>query len=346
MAGKRKADLEREVRNLESLVLRQKQLLKDSEEREKPKVWGRLMGELRGVFFGAFALVTAVYAVEFDSPGTISKLFRTANSPHSPSALESVRETPSSVIDTIPELQEFLGTDKSGTLDDRTRAYIQSFQEKCNYVLGIPMAITREPSIETYVTATVIQSSPELKARLESTTHYSYTNRTILNYSVQIPNIAVSRVKSRLRDNRDIDEALDYHDPTIVRIAQELTAGMEQPLAKVTRLLQFVQALPYNFDIDDYPKHPLETLADGGGDCEDTSALYASLVRAVGIPSGVIDVPHHAMAAVNIPDGPGWYVEIAHKKYTLAETTGDWPLGDIAKDYQGRSRILGSHLLP
>jgi hypothetical protein len=48
--------------------------------------------------------------------------------------------------------------------------------------------------------------------------------------------------------------------------------------------LAFVQSLPYTSDLatsgyDEYPRFPLETLADNGGDCEDTSILYATLIK-------------------------------------------------------------------
>lgn len=49
-------------------------------------------------------------------------------------------------------------------------------------------------------------------------------------------------------------------------------------------VLSFVQNLRYTSDeettgYEDYPRYPIETLVDGGGDCEDTSALFASIIQ-------------------------------------------------------------------
>lgn len=44
------------------------------------------------------------------------------------------------------------------------------------------------------------------------------------------------------------------------------------------------QLTTYAFDPDrETPRYPLETLLAGGGDCEDTSILYASLIKAAGV---------------------------------------------------------------
>ena len=54
-------------------------------------------------------------------------------------------------------------------------------------------------------------------------------------------------------------------------------------------ILSFVQTIDYKVDnytnyqgIQEYPKYPVEMLWDGQGDCEDSSALFASLMEALG----------------------------------------------------------------
>lgn len=44
------------------------------------------------------------------------------------------------------------------------------------------------------------------------------------------------------------------------------------------------QLSQYTAEIEETPRFPLETLLAGGGDCEDTSILFASMVRAAGRP--------------------------------------------------------------
>jgi len=42
------------------------------------------------------------------------------------------------------------------------------------------------------------------------------------------------------------------------------------------------QVIPYRPDEWEYPRYPVETLVDVAGDCEDTSILYASILRTLG----------------------------------------------------------------
>ena len=78
----------------------------------------------------------------------------------------------------------------------------------------------------------------------------------------------------------------------------------------VNFVLSFVQSMPYTSDkvttgYDDYPRYPVETIVDGGGDCEDTSILFSSIVREMGY--GVVLLwlreDHHFAVGVRIsPD--------------------------------------------
>lgn len=70
-------------------------------------------------------------------------------------------------------------------------------------------------------------------------------------------------------------------------------------------LLSFVQeGLPYEPDPEkesDWPRHPSETLMRFGGDCEDSSILYAELLRRFRIEGAILSVPEHAAVGVNVP---------------------------------------------
>ncbi|NQT08492.1 hypothetical protein HQ586_05390, partial [Candidatus Bathyarchaeota archaeon] len=55
----------------------------------------------------------------------------------------------------------------------------------------------------------------------------------------------------------------------------------------VELVVAFVQSLPYTSDdvttgFDEYARYPLETLVDGGGDCEDTSILTSAILDGMG----------------------------------------------------------------
>ena len=90
-------------------------------------------------------------------------------------------------------------------------------------------------------------------------------------------------------------------------------------------VLSFVQAIPYFHDSDvfgteDYWLYPLETLWYGGGDCEDTTILYGTLMSIAGYDVGFVLFADHAMTALAV-DGSGWSVSIDGGEYLLCETT-------------------------
>jgi hypothetical protein len=103
----------------------------------------------------------------------------------------------------------------------------------------------------------------------------------------------------------------------------------------------FVQSLPYVSDnvstaYDEYPRYPIETLVDNGGDCEDTSILMASLIKAMGYGVVLLSFPQHVAVGVAGGEGVyGTYWEYAGRKYYYLETTGTgWEIGDIPKEYK------------
>lgn len=143
-------------------------------------------------------------------------------------------------------------------------------------------------------------------------------------------------------------------DPTLEDLAR-LLAGRagEGDLAFAECALSFVQgAIRYAADPAgiEYPLYPLETLVDGRGDCEDTTILYVSLLRALGHPASMAfvdtdedDLPDHVLALVPVPSTyPGsvtcpegtkkGFLTIAGGLYAVAETvvgpaSGYIPLG-------------------
>lgn len=63
-------------------------------------------------------------------------------------------------------------------------------------------------------------------------------------------------------------------------------------------VIAFVQSLPNNrwgavVDYDEYPKYPLQTLYDGGGDSQDTAILLTALLRLLGIEASLLETSRH-----------------------------------------------------
>ncbi len=113
-----------------------------------------------------------------------------------------------------------------------------------------------------------------------------------------------------------------------------------EPYDEVSFILAFVQSLPYTSDSvttghDDYPRFPIETLVDGGGDCEDTSILFATIVRILDYGAILIAPPNHVAVGVLGTNLQGTHYKYEGEDYYYCETTGsNWKIGDIPKEYQ------------
>ncbi len=104
----------------------------------------------------------------------------------------------------------------------------------------------------------------------------------------------------------------------------------------------FLQSLP-NASLDttaaydDYPKYPLETLIDGGGDSEDASILAANLLDLMGYSTVLLGFPGHmAVGLLSNEDLPGRYYAVQRCPVLLpridVSSPGSWgyPRGSTA----------------
>lgn len=134
------------------------------------------------------------------------------------------------------------------------------------------------------------------------------------------------------------------NDTYLQQVAEKLQEAASEegyePYDEVSLVLAFVQSLPYTKDsvtsrYDEYPRFPLETLADNGGDCEDTAILFATIVRIMGYGAVYISLPDHYAVGVLGEDLPGYYWTYEEERYYYCETTGDgWKIGDLPTEYE------------
>ena len=103
----------------------------------------------------------------------------------------------------------------------------------------------------------------------------------------------------------------------------------------------FVQNLPYNSDsettpYDEYPRYPIETLVDNGGDCEDTSILMASILDSMGYSVVLLNPPHHwAVGVLRAECVHGRYYPYNGGNYYYLETTNPgWRMGELPQNYR------------
>lgn len=114
----------------------------------------------------------------------------------------------------------------------------------------------------------------------------------------------------------------------------------------VNYLLAFVQSLPYVHDnittgYDEYPRFPVETLVDGG-DCEDKSILFATLLKIKGYDVVLISFPKHMGVGVwGHETYSGYYYVYNGRRYYYCETTGSgWLMGDLPSQYRNEKATI------
>jgi len=165
-------------------------------------------------------------------------------------------------------------------------------------------------------------------------------------YSIYLP-LELSVYNYYKNENHTIVYEMDYirhstpEAPYVIQIADLLEQlaieeGYTSMIDKAEFILAFVGAIPYILEgeNEEYPKYPIEILWENGGDCEDSSALYISIMEALGYDAILIllevkadaedEWGGHAMVGISIPgySGEEWFLtEGSDTKYFYAETT-------------------------
>jgi len=140
---------------------------------------------------------------------------------------------------------------------------------------------------------------------------------------------------------------ITYNDPFIQRISKKiLEEAKKDNLCEACLVSAFIQSLPYISDVytgyDEYPKYPVETFFEKNGDCENTSYLTASIIRAMNIDTVLILLPGHMAVGVWADcNNSGTYYKLNERCYYYIETTGEnWNLGDIPDNYRYTTATL------
>jgi heme/copper-type cytochrome/quinol oxidase subunit 2 len=118
---------------------------------------------------------------------------------------------------------------------------------------------------------------------------------------------------------------------------------------KVSFALAFVQSLQYASDnvtegFNEYPRFPIETLVDDGGDCEDTSILFASITLIMGYGTVYISPPNHYAVGIlgNGLRGTSWtYPKDSNNTYYYCETTGNgFKIGQLPDEFASENAYI------
>ena len=112
---------------------------------------------------------------------------------------------------------------------------------------------------------------------------------------------------------------------------------------KVSLVLKFTQFIKYTLDDEtitrdekdiDYPRYPTQTLFDRAGDCEDSSILFASLMKHMDKDVLLFTYPGHMVPWVSLSyvkpkQYPVEYLTYDGKKYYYCETTNIFGIGQL-----------------
>ena len=149
--------------------------------------------------------------------------------------------------------------------------------------------------------------------------------------------------KKRMYNHRHFPPMVDQGTKALRELINEFKQVMPKDWEeerKVNFVLAFVQSIPWTDDkrtgYDEFYKYATETLAEGQGDCEDTSILFAAILSGFGFKSALLDLPGHLAVGVN-GNFRGDFVPYGNDKYYYCETTSKHrKLGNMPKEYVGK----------
>ncbi len=140
------------------------------------------------------------------------------------------------------------------------------------------------------------------------------------------------------------DVYIDSLASELGRVARQNGYNMSETIQFIAA---FVQGLPYTSDIEttghnDYPRYPVETLADFGGDCEDTAVLLAALLDSMEYKVVIVAYPgHRGIGVLGDQNTYGIYWEHDGEQYFYLETSiGGWKIGEIPEHLANVPAVL------
>jgi hypothetical protein len=175
---------------------------------------------------------------------------------------------------------------------------------------------------------------------------YQGTNHT---YHIDVPKTAYQyfQKQDHTKNSNYVRYALSDHDREYVREVADAFAAMGKNAGyderkTIENFIAFVQSLPYTSDPEtagreEYPRYPLETLVDKGGDCEDVAILITSVLHEMRHGAVLLKLPQH-MAVGIAGDGmfDGMYYLHNGTRYYYQETTAKgWGIGDLPEEFAG-----------
>lgn len=202
-----------------------------------------------------------------------------------------------------------------------------------------------------FLTAPVffVNSASADNGYIEKTFEWSYNDQD-WTWTLNIPSTLYDDYSSVPESTRDANGLSGYgfltttKDTYVRMLAEKLNETTNdlgyESFDQVSFILAFVQSLPYTSDsvttgYDNFPRFPIETLVDDGGDCEDTAILFATLTLILGYGTVYINPEGHLAVGILGNDLDGSYYTYNGKTYYYCETTGDgWTIGELPAEWK------------
>lgn len=230
---------------------------------------------------------------------------------------------------------------KSLEKDENTSGYTSNDNEmifKNNDDIDNKTVIQDETIVIDYTWKDFDNKEWNLNFEIERDLYNDYRNESRKNKNDGVEyDLNYVKFVSDTRDDDILSEALEH-------IISEARKNYYSDYDIAGIFLSLVQSLDYTSDMltrgyNEYPRYPLETLVDGGGDCEDTAALLVQMLSCADIDSVLIAyIDHMAVGIRCTPEGnrgySNCYYVVGGSRYYYAETTeDDWFIGEMPEDY-------------
>lgn len=229
-----------------------------------------------------------------------------------------------------------------------------------NQTTIVPLNITDTEESQTLqsssTTATYSFNSSDSYIRTYSWTYSGYSQ----SFTLTVPKEYYEYYRNKPHSGKSFENyALSEHDRQL--LSKMIDGFVEQGKLNgftndqnVLNVIAFVQAMPYTSDsvttgYDEYPRYPIETLVDGGGDCEDSAILAAALLTEMGYGTVLIGLPGHMALGVKGSENisGSYYMHNGSRYYYVETTASGHGVGEIPQEYKNsRAQIYTMNPLP
>ena len=170
---------------------------------------------------------------------------------------------------------------------------VKKFKSPLWYILGVLLALL-----------IVLMIVPYYSIRLDPRPSYTPTLEEVLPASIDVNETYLNAISMEMVNGRD---------PVIKEIADKIVVKACEKEGRVCHAKAIFYFVRDNFEyVSDptayeYVKTAKESLVSGGGDCDDSSVLAASLLDAIGVKSRFVFIPGHVFIQANLPEALNRY---------------------------------------